>query len=100
MPKSAINVPNSKLSAFCKRHHIRRMALFGSGLRDDFSPASDIDVLVEFEQGHTPGLEFFSMQDELSALIGRKVDLHTPGFLSRLFRDRILSEAQDLYVAA
>ena len=94
------NLPLEEIAAYCRRHHIRRLALFGSVLRDDFGPESDVDVLVEFERGHTPGLAFFSIQDELSNLIGRRVDLNTPGFLSRYFRDRVLSEAEDLYVAA
>lgn len=100
MTTAAIPIPKRKLAAFCKRHHIRRLALFGSVLRGDFGPSSDLDVLVEFEPGHTPGLEFFSIEEELSSIFGRKVDLNTPGFLSKYFRDRILSEAQDLYVAA
>ena len=85
---------------FCRRHHIRRLALFGSVLRDDFGPESDVDVLVEFEPGHVPGLAFFAMQDELSAMLGRKVDLNTPGFLSRYFRDEVLAEAETQYGAA
>jgi predicted nucleotidyltransferase len=79
---------------------VRRLALFGSVLRDDFHPESDVDVLVEFEPGHVPGLAFFAMQDELSAILGRKVDLNTPGFLSRYFRDEVLAEAETQYVAA
>jgi hypothetical protein len=90
----------ARIEAFCSRHRIRRMAIFGSALRDDFGPGSDVDVLVEFEPGARVGLAFFSMQDELSALLGRKVDLNTPGFLSRYFRDSVLREAEDLYVAA
>jgi predicted nucleotidyltransferase len=85
---------------FCRRHHVQRLAFFGSVLRDDFTLASDVDVLVEFEPGHVPGLAFFSMEQELSAILGRKVDLNTPGFLSRYFRDRVLSEAENQYVAA
>ena len=100
MATLATPVSKRKLAAFCKRRHIKRLALFGSALREDFRPDSDVDVLVEFEPGHTPGLEFFAMEEELSSLLGRKVDLNTPGFLSKYFRDRILSEAQDLYVAA
>lgn len=87
----------AELAAFCRRHHIRRLALFGSVLGDDFRPESDVDVLVEFEPGHTPGWEFFGMQDELSALFGRRVDLNTPGFLSRYFRDDVRAEALTLY---
>jgi predicted nucleotidyltransferase len=89
-----------QLRDFCRKHHIRRLALFGSALRDDFGPESDVDVLVQFEEGHVPGLAFFGMQEELSQILGRKVDLNTPGFLSRNFRDEVLTEAQDLYVAA
>jgi predicted nucleotidyltransferase len=95
-----IAVPLEAVGEFCRRHHIRRLALFGSVLRDDFRPDSDVDVLVEFEEGHTPGLDFFSMQDELSELLGRKVDLNTPGFLSAYFKDRVLAEAEVLYDAA
>jgi len=95
-----ITVAREAVADFCRRHHIRRLALFGSVLRDDFRPESDVDVLVEFEPGHTPGLDFFSMQDELSGLLDHKVDLNTPGFLSPYFRDRVLAEAEVLYGAA
>jgi predicted nucleotidyltransferase len=95
-----ISIDRKAISEFCRRHHVRRLALFGSVLREDFTPASDVDVLVEFEPGHVPGLAFFDMERELSAILGRKVDLNTPGFLSRYFRDRILAEAEDQYVAA
>lgn len=88
------------VAAFCRRHHVRRLALFGSVLRDDFTPESDVDVLVELEPGHPSGLSFFAMEAELSRLIGRKVDLNTPGFLSRYFRDQVLAEAETQYVAA
>ncbi|OGO38844.1 MAG: hypothetical protein A2147_08200 [Chloroflexi bacterium RBG_16_57_8] len=66
----------------CRRHHIIRLSLFGSVLREDFRPGSDVDVLVEFEPGKTPGFSFIDIQDELSNMIGRKVDLNTPGDLS------------------
>ncbi|KPJ76929.1 MAG: DNA polymerase III subunit beta [Planctomycetes bacterium DG_20] len=79
---------------------MRRLALFGSVLRDDFCPGSDVDVLVEFEPGHTPGLDFFDMQDELSTILGHNVDLNTPNFLSPYFRDRVMAEAEVLYDAA
>lgn len=88
-----------KIAAFCRQRRIRRLALFGSILRDDFNPDSDIDVLVEFEPGVKTGLAFFDMQDELSAIVGWKVDLNTAGFLSPHFRDRVLKESQDIYVA-
>ena len=95
-----IPIDRETVAAFCRRHHVRRLALFGSVLREDFSPVSDVDVLVEFEPGHVPGLAFFSMEAELSAILGRKVDLNTPGFLSRYFRDQVLAEAETQYVAA
>jgi hypothetical protein len=88
-----------QVAEFCRRCHIRRLALFGSVLREDFSPNSDVDVLVDFEPGHTPGLAFFAMQEELSRIVGRTVDLHTPRFLSPYFRDEVLAEAEVLYDA-
>lgn len=90
-----VRVPKSRLAAFCKRHHVRSLALFGSVLRDDFRPDSDIDVLVEFDPGHTPGfLALARIESELSVLLGsHKVDVRTPQDLSRHFRDRVLSEA-------
>ncbi len=96
----SLRIPESDLAEFCRRNHIRRLALFGSVLRDDFRPESDIDVLVEFEPGQTPGLRFFALQIKLSEMFGGAVDLHTPAFLSRYFRDDVLSQANDLYVAA
>lgn len=95
-----IDIPRAAVAAFCGRHHIRRLSLFGSILRDDFRPDSDVDVLVEFDPGHTPGLAFFAMQDELSELFGRKVDLQTTGSLSKYFRDQVLAEAEVQYDAA
>jgi uncharacterized protein len=86
-----------RVAEFCRRHHIAHLSLFGSVLRDDFSPESDVDVLVQFEPGRTPAWEFFGMQDELTTLFGRRVDLNTPGFLSRYFRDQVQAEAQTLY---
>ena len=98
--KSHISIDQDKISSFCRRYHIRRLSLFGSVLRDDFRPDSDIDVLVEFELGHTPGLEFIRMEQELSALLGgRKVDLVTPKFLNHRIREKILSTAQIQYAA-
>ena len=95
-----IDVRAEALSDFCRRNHIRRLSLFGSVLRDDFTSDSDVDVLVEFEAGKTPGLAFFGMQDELSGLLGRKVDLNTPQFISRYFRDQVLRDARVVYDAA
>ena len=97
---SRLQLDPEAVTAFCRRHHVRRLALFGSVLRDDFTPQSDVDVLVEFEPGQVPGLAFFAMEAELSSILGRKVDLNTPGFLSRYFRDRVLAEAENQYVAA
>jgi hypothetical protein len=89
MTRSRINFPGDQVADFCRRHHIRRLALFGSVLREEFRPDSDVDVLVEFAPGHTPGLSFFAMEEELSQIIGRKVDLNTKPFLSPHFRDKI-----------
>lgn len=89
----------SKIKAFCRRNRIRKLSFFGSVLRNDFRPDSDVDVLVEFEPGYAPGLSFFAMEDELSLILGRKVDLNTPNFLSRYFRDEVLAEAEVQYVS-
>ncbi len=75
MNRIRIQIPKERITDFCQRHHIRKLAIFGSALRDDFGPDSDVDVLVEFEPGHVPGLAFFGIEQELSAILGRKVDL-------------------------
>jgi len=93
----AISIDHISLAALCRRHHIRRLSLFGSVLRPDFRPDSDVDVLVEFEPGRVPGFDFFAMQEELSEILGRRADLSTPRFLSRYFRQRIVREAEDVY---
>ncbi|MFZ1756843.1 MAG: nucleotidyltransferase family protein [Caldilineaceae bacterium] len=85
------------IADFCRQHHIRQLSFFGSILRPDYRDESDVDVLVEFEPGHTPGLAFFSMQDELSQILGRPVDLHTPAFLSRYFREQVIADAEVQY---
>jgi hypothetical protein len=96
-----IEIPLEAVKAFCLRHHIRRAALFGSVLRDDFTPESDIDVLIEFDTAHTPGLIGLGiMQDELASILGRRVDLLTFNSLHPVIRERVLREAQTLYVAA
>jgi predicted nucleotidyltransferase len=95
-----LEIPSATLAEFCRRNRIRRLAFFGSILRDDFGPESDVDVLVEFEPGARTGLHFFTMQDELSAILGRKVDLNTPGFLGPQIRDRVLAEAETQYDAS
>lgn len=94
-----IQVDKRRIAAFCRRHRIRRLAFFGSVLRSDFGPHSDVDVLVEFDDAHVPGLAFFTMEKELSEILGFKVDLSTPRFLSRHFRDEVLAEAEDQYAA-
>ena len=93
-------LPRQPITEFCRRHHIRKLAVFGSALHGDARPDSDLDVLVEFEPGHVPGLAFFAMEQELSELLGRKVDLNTPQFLSPYFRDRVIREAEVQYAAA
>lgn len=93
-----ITLPMGAIVAFCRKHHIHKMSLFGSVLRDDFRPDSDIDVLVEFEAGARVGFfEFSAMQDELGELLGREVDLHTPTSLSRHFRYKVLRQAETIY---
>ena len=93
-------MPHERIADFCRRRHIRWLALFGSVLRDDFRPDSDVDILVEFEPGTRLGFAFFDVQEELSQIIGRRVDLRTPRELSKYFRDEVLAEAEDVYVAA
>jgi uncharacterized protein len=94
MKTPKIQAPPGAIEDFCKRNHIRMLALFGSVLSDSFSPDSDIDILVEFEPGHTPGLALIRMQDELSELFGgRKVDLVTPKFLNRRIQSKVQAEA-------
>jgi len=88
-----VAVPKDPIADFCRRHHIRKLSIFGSALRDDFRPDSDIDVLVEVEPDHIPGLAFFGMELELSQILGRKVDLTTPQFLSPYFRDQVEAKA-------
>ncbi|MEW6073714.1 MAG: nucleotidyltransferase family protein [Planctomycetota bacterium] len=96
-----IEIPKEMLADLCRRHRIRRLALFGSILRDDFGPESDVDVLVEFEPQARVGLiRLAGIELELSDLFGRKVDLNTPGFLSPTYRGRVLAEAQVQYDAA
>ncbi len=97
---SKVVMPKDKIRGFCVRNHVNRLSLFGSIQRDDFTPESDIDVLVEFEQGFTPGFfKLLDMQEELSSLLnGRKIDLRTPQDLSRYFREDVQNEAEVCYV--
>jgi predicted nucleotidyltransferase len=98
---AAVEFPKNEIARFCKKHHIRKLALFGSVLRPDFEPDSDVDVLVEFEPGKTPGyFRIFDMERELSGMIGgRRVDLRTPRDLSRHFRDSVVASAVVQYAA-
>jgi len=100
--KKNINIPADKIAEFCKRNGIRKLSLFGSALRDDFRPDSDIDLLAEFQDGATPSLlDLSRMERELSVILGgRKVDLRTPKELSRYFRDEVLSTASVQYAEA
>jgi uncharacterized protein len=96
-----IGVPSDRIADFCGRHHIRWLALFGSVLRDDFRPDSDVDVLLEFEPEHR--YTYFTLariENELSSLIGRRVDLHMPKTLHPFLRDKVLGQAEALYVGA
>jgi uncharacterized protein len=97
--RARIDIPQSALADFCRRHYIKKMSFFGSVLRDDFRPDSDVDVLVVFEPGHTPGWDIVRIQDELAALLGgRMVDLITEDSLNRRIRKRVLQEAEVEYV--
>ncbi len=94
------DLDDSRIAEFCRRHHIRRLAMFGSVLRDDFGPDSDVDVLVEFEPGVHIGWNFVTIQDELAELVGRRGDLLTPGSIRPAYRESILRTVEDVYVAA
>lgn len=100
LEQAKLKFTTAEVVDFCRRHHIRQLAIFGSALREDFGPNSDLDILVEFEPGYVPGLAFFAMEAELSQILGRKVDLNTPQFISRYFRDEVQREAKVLYEQA
>jgi uncharacterized protein len=93
------SIESDVLAAFCRRRHINRLAVFGSATRDDFRQDSDVDVLVDFEDGHVPGLDFMTIERELSDLVGHDVDLVTPKFLIPRIRDHVLTSIQVLYTA-
>ncbi len=100
MSRARIELPREAIAAFCRRHHVRRLALFGSALREDFRPDSDVDVLVEFEPGHTPGfVRIGELEQELAEIVGRPVDLRTPAELSVHFRDDVLRASETQYAA-
>jgi predicted nucleotidyltransferase len=93
-----LRIPRDEIADFCVRNHIRRLALFGSALRDDFTPESDVDVLVEFEPGHVPGfIKLAGMEIELGSILGRKVDMRTPEDLSPYFREEVVNSAEVQY---
>lgn len=95
-----VNIPEDRLAEFCARHGVSKLSVFGSILRDDFGPQSDVDVLVEFPRGGTPSLLVLGgMLMELREMLGRDVDLLTPGAISPLFRDRVMSRLRTLYAA-
>jgi len=95
----ALSIQKAKVAAFCAEQHIQKLAVFGSALRQDFRPDSDVDILVEFDPAHTPGLlGIAKLERELSKLFGgRKIDLRTPEDLSRYFRQAVLDEAESQY---
>lgn len=98
MPRSKIQIPKDRVAEFCQRHRIQKLSLFGSVIRDDFVPESDVDVLVEFEPGTRVGLiRLSTLQFELGEILGHKVDLNTPGFLSKYFREQVFSEMEVQY---
>ena len=100
MPSDKAQLPEAQIPSFCRRNHIRKLALFGSVLRQDFGPDSDVDVLVWFEPGRTPGMfALVAMEQELSDMLARKVDLRTPEDLSRLFREEVVSRAEVRYAS-
>jgi uncharacterized protein len=93
-----IEVEKGKIADFCRRHHVKKLAFFGSVLRSDFRPDSDVDVLIEFQQGREVGFfQLVAMQDELSSVVGHEVDLRTPEDLSRLFREKVVAGAEVQY---
>ena len=94
------SIERDALTALCRRRHISQLAVFGAATRDAFRPSSKVGVLVEFENGHVPGLDFMTIERELSELVGHDVDLITPKFLIQRIRARVLSSIQVLYTAA
>jgi len=94
-----IRATPSQIAEFCRRNHIRKLSFFGSVLRDDFGSDSDVDVLVEFEPGHTPGLDVYDIEQELSQLCGgHRIDMVNPKYLNRWIKDEVLGTAEPAYV--
>lgn len=95
-----VTIDRERIAAFCREHHIVKLAVFGSALREDFRPDSDVDMLVWFESGQRVTLfDMVEMEEELSEIVGRKVDLRTPQELSHLFRDEVVEQAEVQYAA-
>ena len=95
-----IDLPNDRIADFCERWGVKKMSLFGSAIRDDFTPESDVDILVEFIPGTRRGMaRLYDMPNELSGILGRDVDICTAQELSKYFRDRVLADAEEIYVA-
>ncbi len=98
MTRAKIDIPKERIAEFCRKHGIERLSLFGSVLRDDFGPDSDVDVLVEFKPGNRIGLiQLASLELKLGAIIGRKVDMNTPGFINMNFRPTVIAESEIQY---
>ena len=97
MDTERIKISTSLIKTFCEKHHIQKLSLFGSVLRGDFNEQSDIDVLVEFDPNHIPGFDFFIMEEELSGLLGRKVDFLTKNFLGPQILPSVMSEKMVIY---
>src|SRR2546422_4259216 len=98
MNRQSVTIPKERIAEFCQRHRIRWLALFGSVLRDDFRPDSDVDVLIEFEPNRR--YTYFTLaqvEEDLSVLLGRKVDVHVPKTLHPFLRDKVLGQAEALY---
>ena len=96
--KRVNNISKEQIAEFCQRNQIMKFAFYGSVLRDDFKPESDVDILIDLEPNHSIGLmKMAHMENELSDLIGRKVDLRTPQDLSKYFRDKVVSEAETIF---
>jgi predicted nucleotidyltransferase len=96
--KLAIDIPKELITAFCRKNRIRRLSVFGSALRGQFQAESDVNMLVEFEPGQVVGLiRMAALERELSAIVGRQVDLRTPADLSRYFRDEVMASAVEQY---
>jgi len=102
MPKRrGFKIPREQINEFCRKNRIRKLSLFGSSLRDDFRPDSDLDILVEFEPGaHVGVIKLAGLELELSKILGREVDLNTPRFISKYYREQVLAEAEVQYDAA